>query len=183
MTEKKQYTRKQHYIPQFHFRNFTSSEKVIYRFDKKNPDNESILVPIKSVCYKDDLYEIHEENNKIVSQNYLEDVFSRYELGIAKTINHIKQKAVEPSNLESSLFLTTEEKTTLSIFLTLEILRRPEMIEKGKELFLKMSDEAIKEFEANNYALLHLFPVPELNLQDDIVFSEYLIGSQIRHFE
>ena len=145
-------------------------EKGTYRYDLLNPEKESIIVSIDSECYKKDLYEVYKEDKTIVSQNYLENTFARYEKGIAKTINHIKQKAFESSNLESSLFLTTEEKTTLSIFLTLEILRRPEMIKKGKDLYIQMSDDSVEGYEANNYALLHMFPLPDVNMEDDIVF-------------
>lgn len=170
MEDQNHITRKQHYIPQFHFRNFSSMEKGIYRFDLLNPDKESIIVPIDSECYKNDLYEIYKENQTIISQNYLEKTFAKYEKGIASTINHIKQKAFDPSNLGSSLFLTTDEKTALSIFLTLEILRRPEIIKKGSELYMQMTDGSVKDYEANNYALLHMFPLPDVNMEDDIVF-------------
>ena len=170
MEDQNHITRKQHYIPQFHFRNFSSMEKGIYRFDLLNPDKESIIVPIDSECYKKDLYEIYKEKQTIISQNYLENTFAKYEKGIASTINHIKQKAFEPSNLGSSLFLTTDEKIALSIFLTLEILRRPEIIKKGSELYMQMSDGSVKDYEANNYALLHMFPLPDVNMEDDIVF-------------
>lgn len=170
MVEKTHYTRKQHYIPQFHFRNFSSMEKGIYRYDLKHPDKDSIVVSIDSECCKKDLYEIYGENNTIISQNYIEDIFSKYESNISNAINHIKQKAMEASNLENSLFLTSEEKTTLLIYLTLEMLRSPEIIKIGKEQFLKATEKTIEEYEANNYALLSMFPLPDVNIKENIVF-------------
>lgn len=90
MTKGSNITKKQHYIPQVYLRGFSPEYErnkidlpvpkyTIYCYDLSVQNQISKAIPIKSVCYEDDLYEVTNINEERILTNYLERLFSALE--------------------------------------------------------------------------------------------------------
>ena len=75
MKQRKEITVKQHYIPQFYFRNFSEDQKRIYQINLKEITS-SKLVPIESICFKKNLYELRDDNDEYIHRNMIENKLS-----------------------------------------------------------------------------------------------------------
>ena len=129
-------TKKQHYIPQVYLRGFSPQYKndggekldngkyTIYAYDlKKNELSQAI--PIKSICYEEYLYEIRNDEGKIVSENYLENFFRVLEKKFGAYRKKLESKALLEENYEINCFLTQEEKSFWVTYMIIQILRLP----------------------------------------------------------
>lgn len=153
MGNQQQITKNQHYIPQFYFREFSASIKGIYRHDINTPDKESIFVSIDKECSKKYLYEMVDTDGNLLEPNKLENCFAQFEIDFSNTINLIKNKAFIKDNYYTSSFLTKEEKNDLIIFICVQLLRYPQMIEYGKSIAKEVFNNEIDDINARNYAI------------------------------
>ena len=106
-------TRKQHYIPQVYLRGFANNpgeiKPFIYQMDLLTGETKS--VPIRSILYEADLYEI--EPN--IKPNLCEDKFGEIEGIFGQIKNKITEKICK-RNTELDSFLTEEELVFLYFF-------------------------------------------------------------------
>lgn len=139
-------TKKQHYIPQVYLRGFSpeylSSERkkskrekhTIYFYDLKKEQQSVMPIPIKSVCYENDLYEVTGENGDIVLPNFLEKCFSELENMFGKYRADLERKVFQKSNYEIKCFLKKEEKAFWVTYIILQIMRLPEVLKLAEEV-------------------------------------------------
>ena len=106
-------TEKQHYVPQVYLKGFApqyvyqSREKNknsktkygVFYYDLQERTQSKIAVPIKSVCFENDLYEVTGKSGEIVYDNRLENRFSRLESRYAELRTNIENKAFIKENL------------------------------------------------------------------------------------
>lgn len=153
MEKKQQITKNQHYIPQFYFREFSDSGKGIYRLNVQMPNSNTILVPIRNECSEIYLYEMVNQDGDLLEPNKLENVLAQFESDFSSTINSIKQKAFNTKNYYTSSFLTKEEKRNLVIFICIQLLRFPEMIQHGQNIAKEVYNNEIDDIQARNIAI------------------------------
>ena len=120
MQKKSNLTKKQHYIPQVYLRGFSpeyiSSEMkkigkekyTIYVYDMKKQLEKS--VPIKSICYENNLYEMVGEKGDVVLPNFLERCFSILEEMFGKYRASLEKKVFQKENYRTKCFLKKKKK-------------------------------------------------------------------------
>ncbi len=98
-----------------------NSKCTIYCYDLEKR-KQSKAIPIKSVCYEKNLYEVLDNNGNVVLQNYIEKVFGKLEAEFSKYRNMLERKAFLPENYSSHMFLKHEEKAFWATYITLQLL-------------------------------------------------------------
>ena len=93
MENQEQITKIQHFLPQFYLREFSESEKGIYRHDIEFPNKETVWTSIKKECSEPFLYEKKTETGELLEPNKLEKMFAQFETDFSNTIKAIKRKA------------------------------------------------------------------------------------------
>lgn len=125
-------TRKQHYIPRMILKHHTCffipmREPMIYQYDRRKGIHR--LVDIYDVCRKNNLYEMKDENGKIINKNLIENNFSileqNWDTVILKIINE------EP--------LSEKDKDWMCLLVVLQLVRMPAIMEATKDWVHKMS--------------------------------------------
>lgn len=147
-------TKKQHYVPQVYLRGFapqylkTDSEKNkiakskygVFYYDLRERKQSEIAVPINSICFENNLYEVTGKSGEIVYDNRLENRFSRLESRYAELRTNIENKAFIKENYKTKSFLTSDEKLHLMGYTTIQLLRTPTFL----SLALKVAQEVWK---------------------------------------
>lgn len=150
-------TRKQHYVPQVYLRGFapqylnkcsenSKSSKIkycVFYYDLQERTQSNIAVPIYSVCFERNLYEVMGKSGEIVYDNRLENRFSRLERRYAELRTNIEKKAFVKDNYKIKSFLTYDEKLHLMGYMTIQLLRTPTIL----NLALKVAKEVWKNDE------------------------------------
>ena len=154
----KQITKRQHYVPQTYLQGFSLDGKRLYAYYIKKAEAIGNAVPIDSVCYEDYLYEFRDSGGQIVSINLLEDSLCNYEGMFADYKRKLEEKAYCKENFETMCFLTKEEKDFWMVYLTLQILRNP-IILNGTAEIVKSELPESDITEARNYALAISLPL------------------------
>ena len=98
-----------------------------YDFEKERMIENS--VPIKSVCYEKNLYEVTGDDGDIVCINYLETCLSGLEHMFGKYRSDLEAKAFNKENYKIKCFLKRGEKAFWITYMTIQILRLPETLE------------------------------------------------------
>ena len=129
-------TEKEHYIPQTYLRAFSVPEddRMIIQYDLDVNPVVSRRVPIKTICYKKNLYEIKNSEGEIVRQNYLENCLNVLEGLFANNRRKLFAKA-NKINLGCKSFLSNEEKAFWKLYIALQLLRYPEALQTAEEAF------------------------------------------------
>lgn len=162
-------TRKQHYIPQVYLRGFSPeylknnrdlslSKYTIYCHDLYAKKQIIEAIPIKSICYRDYLYEVTNGNGKIVFTNYLENVFSVMEKMFSDYRHGLERKAFVEDNYKTKCFLTNEEKTFWRIYILIQILRTPYILELAENVSQETWGDQINTEQAKNIARMFCLP-------------------------
>lgn len=162
-------TKKQHYIPQVYLRGFSPeyidknketplSRYTIYCYDltKKSQLYES--VPIKSVCYKNYLYEVTGKHGEIVLPNHLEKFFSILEQMFSKYRHKLETKVFIIENYVTNFFLTQEEKTFWVTYILIQTLRMPRVLELVEQIGLETLKGELTNKQVQNIARLFCLP-------------------------
>lgn len=152
-------TKNEHYIPQFYLKNFTEDNEHIYQYDVQSENKTGKPVPIKSICYKKDLYEFKNETGELICQNIIEDKLSCFEGDFAKVLRSIIDKSQYEKNYETLSFLKTNEKLMLMFFISTIILRNPKTITAVKDTVVETLGNQINDNLANNIALQNCLPI------------------------
>lgn len=147
-------TEKQHYVPQVYLKGFApqyvyqSREKNknsktkygVFYYDLQERTQSKIAVPIKSVCFENDLYEVTGKNGEVVYDNRLENCFSVLEKHYSELRTNIEKKAFVKDNYKTKSFLSRDEKMHLMGYMTIQLLRTPTFL----SLALKVAQEVWK---------------------------------------
>lgn len=160
-------TRKQHYIPQVYLRGFSKDylrENVkndkyqIYCYELDDKMLPGRLVPIKSICYKIDLYEVTGKNGDIVMPNHLEQVFSYFEKSFSEYRRKLENKAFISSNYKTNCFLTGEEKVFWATYIIVQILRIPQIIDLAERIGEEFWKDYLNDKQIKNVARMFCLP-------------------------
>lgn len=181
--------KKQHYIPQVYLRGFspeylTKNEKkiiperyTIYCHDLTRKQQIEKPVPIKSVCCKDFLYEVTGYNEEIVLPNHLEKFFAVFEKKFSNYRHKLECKAFIESNYKTKCFLTSEEKVFWVIYILIQLLRIPQVLQAAEETCLEIFGDGINEKQAKNIARMACLSFfKEINVGDEeaVLFNNLL---------
>lgn len=138
-------TKKQHYVPQFYLKNFTSDGNKLWVFDRIKKEFYS-SVP-KDICYKKFLYETPWEDanpklGKYVLANQIEDYFAEKEGEYSSLLRKIIGICREPQN-KNALICNAQEKRVLASFIANMFLRNPWSLKQIE------SDTIMEELKGN----------------------------------
>ena len=166
------YTVDEHFISRMYLKEFAEirgtghKEKAfIWQFNVKTLEQTPIQVNINSICYEKNLYELRNDDGTFIERNTIEMAFAGIESGVSKAINSIKRRIQNEKCINCTTFLTDEEKTMLTIFITALMYRDPQTIERGIT-FIKENNPDLSDTQARNFTLLNLLPLgqdPEWN--------------------
>lgn len=162
-------TKKQHYIPQVYLRGFSPeyekdnksvpySRYTIYCHDLNLEKQNYKAIPIKSICYRENLYEVTGSNGEIVHSNYLENYFSSIERMFGEFRNRLEIKAFIEDNYRTKCFLTNDEKVFWVTYIIVQILRMPHILEMAENLSKETWGEKINSKQAKNIARKFCLP-------------------------
>ncbi|MBQ6408615.1 MAG: DUF4238 domain-containing protein [Butyrivibrio sp.] len=160
-------TKKQHFIPQVYLRGFSpdymdgnvENEKYhIYRYALNEKGLPYQYVPIKTICYKKDLYEVTGDDGNIVLPNHLEKIFSTFEKWFSEYRKKLERKASLPENLKTNCFLTSEEKVFWVTYIIVQILRTPQILGLAEEVGAEIWQDRVNDKQLKNIARLYCLP-------------------------
>ena len=120
-------TKKQHYVPQFYLRNFTSDDNKLWVFDRVK--EEYYFRTPKEVCYEKYLYETPWKDEdpklgKFVLENQIENYFADKEGEYSPLLKRIIDICRNPQN-KNALICNHEEKEMLASFVANIFVRNP----------------------------------------------------------
>lgn len=151
-------TRKQHYIPQVYLRGFSTDDKNIFFFNLASSESSKIAVPIKSICYKQDLYEARTEQGNYLLENHIEHALENLERRFSDFRTRLEHKAFLRENYETQCFLDSEEKSFWITYLCVQIFRSPKVLSIAKDFCKKALKNNINMYRAENIALSYCLP-------------------------
>ena len=152
-------TTNQHYIPQCYLKQFSPDEENIYQYDILSGKSTPVSVPIKSICYKKDLYEFRDDTNAFVHRNLIEKSLAIFEGDFAEVFRSIQSKSGSIANFNTQSFLSSKEKEILVLFLATMILRHPDHLKAAQETTIDVLGDSITETQARNIALSYCLPI------------------------
>ena len=167
MERKIDFTVHEHYIPRVLLRGFSPNYNAqrteikkknlkIWRYDCKAQN--SVLVPEDSVCREDNLYESTGKDGEFVFRNHIEKKLSAIEMRFECFRTMLEKKAFNEVNLNTSCFLSKDEKDFWVLYIAHQILRTPEVIGEASLLAQSFSDKELTKEQAKNLALLFCTP-------------------------
>ena len=169
--EQGEFTIKQHYIPLCFLGQFSPDKKTaegttnpydkrhIYQYDISSERITSAPIPIKSICYSNNLYEFQDEHGSLIYRNLIEKMLSQYEGLFSETCRSIHAKAKHKSNYNCRCFLSNTEKAHIIMFMATLILRNPAVINNGVESAKQIYGELLREHNAKNLTLQMCLPL------------------------
>ena len=178
-------TKKQHYIPQVYLRGFspdylrkkekaTATEKyTIYCYALESEEQWKKAVPIKSICYKNYLYEMFDEQGQIIIPNYFEHCFAELEKMFGKYRKKLEAKVFIKDNFYIKCFLTEDEKIFWTTYIVLQILRSPQIIRCAEEQCKNTWKNEVSDIQARNISRQFTMPFLKEITENDI--EAYLI--------
>lgn len=182
MPKKDIITQKQHYIPQVYLRGFSPeyekdnksvsySRYTIYCHDLNSEKQNYNAVPIKSICYRENLYEVTGCSGEIVRPNHLENFFSSIEKMFGKFRNRLERKEFIEDNYRTKCFLANDEKVFWITYIIIQILRMPQILEMAESLCKDTWGEKVDLKQTKNIARMFCLPFfKELDEDSDEAF-------------
>lgn len=175
-------TKKQHYIPQVYLRGFSpeynkknSTQKdkyTIYCYDINSKKQNDRAIPIKSICYEKNLYEVTGSDGNIVLPNYLETWFSKMEQKFGEFRSKLERKVFIEDNYKTKCFLTNEEKIFWFTYIITQIIRLPQTLEIAENEAKKILQ--VNSQQAKNIA--RIFCLPFFKVIDENSIESRLIN-------
>lgn len=170
-------TKKQHYIPQVYLRGFSPEYKrnngdlplsryTIFCHDLTVKDQIKKAIPVKSICYSENLYEVTDCEGKIVLGNRLERFFSELEKMFGNYRHELERKAFIEDNYRTKCFLTSEEKVFWVAYILIQILRLPQILDLAERTSLEILGKQININQAQNIAKRFCLPFFEEMKED-----------------
>lgn len=152
MSDNKHITKKQHFIPQTFLRGFSIDKNKIcrYEIDTKAQQNN---IPIKSILYRNSLYEIKNSDGTFCKPNQIENSLKSIEDDFNKYKNRILNSVKNEQNYQTKCFLNEEEKNYWKLYIIVQILRHEYSIDFLKLHFLNC-EKKMDEIDAQNSAIM-----------------------------
>ena len=148
----------EHFVPREYLIGFTSDGKMIYEHDLRGEIQIHNPVDIYKVCQKKHLYEYRDEKGEFVDRNYLERIMADMERPFKTFRSDVEKKAFIESNYSSTMFLTGREKKYIKAYITLQIMRSPQIIQSIEDEVRAEYGDALKPNEARSIALTDALP-------------------------
>lgn len=134
------------------------SRYTIYCHDLTKEAQTYKPVPIKSVCYKNYLYEVTGHKGEIDLPNHLEKNFYEMEKMFGEYRHKLERKAFITENYTTNSFLTREEKLFWITYILIQILRIPQVLKLAEQVCLETWEEELNNKQAENIARLFCLP-------------------------
>lgn len=166
-------TVKEHFVPQTYLSGFSENSTTIYRFDLKRGIQTPASVPIKSVAYIKNLYELQADDNSFINRNFIEHCLCQLEGDLSNYRKMLESKAFLKENQAIECFLSTAEKNYWRFFITLQTMRDPAFISEAAKRATTYYGNTISPQAAKNLTLIGSFPFFEST-------SEHPTGSLCR---
>lgn len=156
-------TKKEHFIPQVYLRGFSPEydlpnakaiprEKYrIYYYDLST-GFQSEPIPVKSQCYINDLYEVYGKDNQIILLNHIEKVLKELEIAFSHYRDELEKVAFNEENYNLKRFLRKKERIFWATYITVQLLRTPQVLEGVEIAFQDILGYQISNNEARNFA-------------------------------
>ncbi len=151
-------TIKQHYIPQYYLRGFSKDGNCVFQYDV-NEMKQLPLTHVKEICFEKNLYEFYDCNNNIVARNSVENKLRHWESIFNNNIIEIKEKSQKVSKFPHMSFLSEKQMAVLIFNMAIQVLRMPNIIQSGTDIFLNMNKDLITSNQARNHTILECLPV------------------------
>ncbi|MDA2385622.1 DUF4238 domain-containing protein [Bacillus cereus] len=208
MAEKKEFVKKQHYIPQFSIRPFEITKGYCLTVNLETNPFEISENKTENIMQENDLYEVKDSEGKYVNRNEMEDIYSKFENSIARRFRKlvdVLESDKADIEFNKMVKVTTVEwakdETNLLLHLILTLIRSPhlkDLIDDNKEIpdfmkpihyLLMTSGQNKAEKFANElyigdklkYALHFLKTNPEGALQ--LLFEHLMNNFQLRIYK
>ena len=161
--EKEQFTVKEHFVPQGYLKGFSENNATIYRFDLKREAQTTIPVSVKSVAYIKNEYELRADDNTFINRNFIENSLGQLEGQLPNYREMLKSKSFSKENQKTECFLSKEEKNYWRLFVTLQMMRDPTLIDAAQKRAITYYENTISPQAAKNLTLIGCFPFFESN--------------------
>ena len=151
----KQHTAKQHYVPRFLLKQFSSDENHVFVLNRMT--NKIYRTTADSICYENDIYDEKwkdaiEELGKYVLDNQIEEYLADLESKTSPLVKHII--ALIKSGMHN-VSLSKEEHDVISEFITTLYLRNPYTLKSIIDYYDGVEDEP--DCEAMMYVVDYFF--------------------------
>lgn len=169
-------TKNQHYVPQVYLKGFSRDEVHVYR-NELNGDRivSSKFVPIESIFREKYLYEIKDSNNSFVALNHVEKCLSALEGMLSTYRNQLMRKAFNKENHRTKCFFTAEEKNFWKIFVVLQMLRSPAVLDVARKFSADYFSDSLSANDAYSIATQMCLPFfKELKSEDENCLTRFL---------
>ncbi|MBG9749532.1 hypothetical protein ABD81_30010 [Bacillus thuringiensis] len=144
MAEKKEFVKKQHYIPQFSIRPFEITKGYCLAVNLETKPFEILEKKTENIMQEYDLYEVKDNNGKYVNRNEMEDIYSKLENSIARRFRKlIDVLESDKADIEFNKIVKdktvewAKDETNLLFHLILTLIRSPHLknlIDDNKEI-------------------------------------------------
>lgn len=160
-------TKKQHYIPQVYLRGFSpeyhekgrdASKHTIFCYDLTGRNSFMDAVPIRTICYEENLYEVTDSAANVVFPNRLERFFAEFERRFGIYRQKLETKVFIEDKYTTSRFLTSEEKDFWIVYILIQILRLPQVLKLAEEVSAKIWKNQIDTNQSKNIARTSCLP-------------------------
>ena len=158
MPEKKP-TKDQHFVPKVYLQGFTNNSKTLYEYNLKTNIAIDKPVSIESICKKQYLYEIRDNQGEIVNKNFIENILCQYEGSFSEYRRKLLSKIVHKANFQSRCFLSKEEKNFWYFYTTLQLMRHPITLLGIKDIIKDELKGHFSDQEAYNFAVAYCLPI------------------------
>ena len=149
-------TKKQHYVPQVYLRGFSSDESKINAYWIDNNIDER-YIPIESICRENYLYELRNDSNDLIATNHIEKCLSALEGMFSEYRIQLLNKAYITENYKTKCFFTSQEKVFWKLFIAIQMLRTPKVLNEAKIFSEDFFGESVKRNSASKNLLGQLF--------------------------
>ena len=140
---------------------------TIYFYDMKVEKQMEKAVPIKSVCYENDLYELIGEDGNVFLPNYLECCLAALEKMFGNYRRKLESKAFCKKNYKSNCFLAQEEKVFWQTYIIIQLLRLPKIIKEAEQFSGEILKKDISKKGVHNLIRVLFLPFFDENVAGD----------------
>lgn len=151
-------TIKEHFVPKTYLRGFSENNATIYRFDLKTGVQTPMPVSVESVACIKNLYELQDDDNSFINRNYIEKNLCQLEGNLPYYRNMLEAKSFLKENQATQCFLSKEEKNYWRLFVTLQMMRDPILINAAQKRAISYYENTISPQAAKNLTLIGCFP-------------------------
>lgn len=168
-------THNQHYIPQVYLKGFSESNNSVFFFNLTSCENSRMAVPVKTICFKHDLYEAKNEQGDYLLANHIEKILANLERMFSKYRTKLENKAFNKENYRTNCFLTHDEKIFWITYLSVQIMRSPKVLSIAKSFCKENLLGSIEVCKAENIALSYCLPFfTELSVESISALNTFL---------